>query len=83
VILGDFLTAPSDPPELRGGLVYGDFGGAWLRVLRLDAAGRPIGKPAELASNTAGPVGVLTERDGSLLYLSYHRGERRRIQRGT
>jgi len=83
VILGDFLTAPSDPPELRGGLVYGDFGGAWLRVLRLDAAGRPIGKPAELASNTAGPVGVLTERDGSLLYLSYNRGELRRIQRGT
>jgi glucose/arabinose dehydrogenase len=79
VTLGTFYTAENVPRAYRNTLVYGDFIGGWLRMLRVRPDGTPAGEPRELASSTGGAVAVGVGPDDALYYLSYNAGELRRI----
>ena len=80
VTLGDFYTGSSFPEQFRGALVYGDFIGSWMRVVRVNEQNRAVAPPQEIIEQAGAPVMIAGGPDGRLYYLAYGRGELRRIE---
>ena len=76
---GVFLADKNVPLRYRGAYVYGDWESGWLRLLRFDATGRPMGDFEPFAAETSGPVAIENGPGGGLYYLAINASEVRRI----
>jgi glucose/arabinose dehydrogenase len=75
---GAVATSSTYPSWFRGRYVFADFAFGTLRYLTLDAQSQVL-NVADLASDIAGPVEIVTGPDGLVYYLSISRGELLRL----
>jgi glucose/arabinose dehydrogenase len=76
---GPFVTGAALLPQLRGRYLYADWARGWLRALAVDARGRQVGRPLEVARGLAAPASLRLDASGRLTYLAFEAGELRRI----
>lgn len=76
---GPFVTGTALPRQLRGRYLYADWVHGWLRAVRVDEQGRPVGRPLDVARGLAGPASLRLDPRGRLTYLAFEAGELRRI----
>jgi len=75
-----FYTGSAYPPQYRHQLFIGDYGSDWIKVLRLDGAGRPL-ELLDFADATDFPVDFATEPGtGNLVYVAIAAPDVRRIR---
>jgi PKD repeat protein len=75
-----FYRGGSYPPQYRRQLFIGDYGTDWIKVLRLDGAGRPL-ELLDFADATDYPVDFASEPGtGNLVYVAIAAPDVRRIR---
>jgi glucose/arabinose dehydrogenase len=79
LIGGVFYSGTAYPARYRGSYFFADFTYGWMKRLRFGARGDAAGRPASFGTGLSGPVAIQQGPDGRLYYLSYVKGELRRI----
>lgn len=76
---GAFYTGKAYPRRYAGAYFFAGFVYGWMKLVRFDSSGRPLGPVESFGSGLDGPVAIHNGPDGRLYYLSYVDGELRRI----
>lgn len=76
---GVFYTGSEYPSRYVGTYFFADFVYGWMKLLRFGDDGRPLGDPEPFGTGLSGPVAIQEGPDGRLYYISYVKGELRRI----
>ena len=79
IVGGDFERGGRFPRSYRGAYFFADWAYGWLDYLPREIDPTAHARPVRFAEGLPGPVAFHFSRDGRLYYLSYTKGELRRI----
>ncbi|MDP1803586.1 MAG: PQQ-dependent sugar dehydrogenase, partial [Acidimicrobiales bacterium] len=83
-VAGPFTPSTSAfPAAYQGGLFFADYAQGWIRFLKIDGAGQPVGSPLDFATQADGPVDLSFGADGNLYYVAINAGQVRRVRPGS
>jgi hypothetical protein len=77
---GVFYSRSAYPSRYVGAYFFADFTYGWMKWLRFADDGHTRGRAQQFGSGLSGPVAIQQGPDGHLYYLSYVKGELRRIE---